>query len=505
MRLTRLFKTVAPPISAVFLATFSSPAPVPEAGKDDAAAVRPVPQAPPPPAIPSPMSIPVAERGLFLKLEAGLQKTPALDDFCQRFSRECTGIEKSPSYITLSAEAHDMLNRVNRYVNTHTDYESDMTLYNNGNYWTLPEKSEKGRWTGDCEDYALTKRKLLESVIPASAMMILRAEVRMEDGSRDYHAVLAVRTDQGDFILDNRTNPNDNSHDIYLARERDDTIFYAATDPYHRSIVHPASIQRDTRPADVQLRENVIGFNTDKPFVLNPHKSAPVLAKLMPADEKTVVAVTTTKPAGNSSLVSRPASRSLAEKAAEEARIVMTGQRFNYAEYERFCTENAQECESAAPERVTMTSALLSRLNSLNLTVNVNYKYKLDQENYGVPDRWTLPSDVSKWTGDCEDWALYKRKMLKDIVPAGAMSLAYVGFKDPAITSDHAVLVIRSDQGDYILDINDGNVVLMKDSPYVVKAMTDVADHNAFKVARLPARAGVQLASGGAGPQSSSP
>lgn len=179
----------------------------------------------------------------------------------------------------------------------------------------------------------------------------------------------------------------------------------------------------------------------------------------------------------------------------DDARIVMTDEPFEYAEYERFCRETPGECDNAPPVRVPMTHALRERLDRVNLTVNVNYRYRYDAENYGVQDRWTLPGAASGWTGDCEDWALYKRQMLKDVVPAGAMRIAYLGHKDPKETSHHAVLVVTSDDGDYILDIRHAKTILMRDSEYVVEAMTDPAAGQALRVANLPdARPAVSLA-----------
>jgi predicted transglutaminase-like cysteine proteinase len=60
-----------------------------------------------------------------------------------------------------------------------------------------------GGGAGDCEDFALTKRrKLIQQGIPASALRIAVAMTPSGEG----HAVLLVRTRAGDFVLDNRTN-----------------------------------------------------------------------------------------------------------------------------------------------------------------------------------------------------------------------------------------------------------------------------------------------------------
>jgi predicted transglutaminase-like cysteine proteinase len=62
-----------------------------------------------------------------------------------------------------------------------------------------------GKWrvdakAGNCKDYVLTKRqRLLEAGLPSSAALV--AIVRLWSGEQ--HAVLVVRTDQGDYVLDN--------------------------------------------------------------------------------------------------------------------------------------------------------------------------------------------------------------------------------------------------------------------------------------------------------------
>ncbi|WP_376776126.1 transglutaminase-like cysteine peptidase [Rhizobium populisoli] len=55
---------------------------------------------------------------------------------------------------------------------------------------------------GDCEDYALTKKKnLLELGWPSRALRIAVGRTRSGEG----HAVLVVKTSAGDLVLDNRS------------------------------------------------------------------------------------------------------------------------------------------------------------------------------------------------------------------------------------------------------------------------------------------------------------
>jgi len=54
---------------------------------------------------------------------------------------------------------------------------------------------------GDCEDYQLLKRKLLvEAGLPRRAMRMTVVIDDIDEG----HALLTVRTDAGDLILDNK-------------------------------------------------------------------------------------------------------------------------------------------------------------------------------------------------------------------------------------------------------------------------------------------------------------
>lgn len=57
--------------------------------------------------------------------------------------------------------------------------------------------------TGDCEDFALTKRRLL--IAAGWSSKTLRVAVA-RTASGEGHAVLVIKTTQGDLVLDNRTN-----------------------------------------------------------------------------------------------------------------------------------------------------------------------------------------------------------------------------------------------------------------------------------------------------------
>jgi len=116
-------------------------------------------------------------------------------DFCQRYVGECGSGPLAAADIRLDSHALDDIKRVNLWVNTHVQPETDMDHWGVIDRWDLPFD---GR--GDCEDYALLKRKLLIQMgYPRQALLI----TVVHDGADEGHAILSVKTDRGDFVLDN--------------------------------------------------------------------------------------------------------------------------------------------------------------------------------------------------------------------------------------------------------------------------------------------------------------
>ena len=93
-----------------------------------------------------------------------------------------------------------LVSAVNAGVNRLIRYRPDRATYGQLDFWANPSTT-LNRGAGDCEDYAILKMAVLaDAGIPRSAMSI----VVVKDQRRDvYHAVLSVRTTQGNFILDN--------------------------------------------------------------------------------------------------------------------------------------------------------------------------------------------------------------------------------------------------------------------------------------------------------------
>lgn len=114
-------------------------------------------------------------------------------EFCKRYADECQKND-SQGVVKLSRTAWNKIVEINGAVNVSIFPRTDEEMHGIPELWSYPSTE------GDCEDYALLKQYMLERAgFPRSALLI--TVVRQPNG--DGHAVLTVRTDRGDFILDN--------------------------------------------------------------------------------------------------------------------------------------------------------------------------------------------------------------------------------------------------------------------------------------------------------------
>jgi predicted transglutaminase-like cysteine proteinase len=116
-------------------------------------------------------------------------------EFCAARPAECRPNQNVVEAVTLDDRAWSELLAVNAAVNQAVTPVTDQELYNVSEFWTYPNGY------GDCEDFVLAKRRdLIEAGWPASTLLM--SVVRESNG--DGHAVLIVRTDRGDLVLDNQ-------------------------------------------------------------------------------------------------------------------------------------------------------------------------------------------------------------------------------------------------------------------------------------------------------------
>jgi len=116
-------------------------------------------------------------------------------NFCQEHRADCRPGPRFADRIQLTPAKFGQIEEVNTAVNTEIAPDTDLDLYGKPEYWTYPTTK------GDCEDYVLLKRRILiERGFPESTLLITVVRDENDEG----HAVLTVRTDKGDFVLDNK-------------------------------------------------------------------------------------------------------------------------------------------------------------------------------------------------------------------------------------------------------------------------------------------------------------
>lgn len=115
-----------------------------------------------------------------------------------------------------------------------------------------------------------------------------------------------------------------------------------------------------------------------------------------------------------------------------------------------FCHRHAEECSlgSLKPLNVRLTRSTWALINSVNKSVNESIEPMTNLAHWGTTlDHWDYPVDGR---GDCKVYALYKRKLL---IAAGMPRQALLMTIVKDITgAGHAVLTVKTDRGDFILD-----------------------------------------------------
>lgn len=116
-------------------------------------------------------------------------------EFCRAHTSECTANVAFSEAAQLTEKKWLQLLEINSQFNAAIQPITDRDLYQVSEFWTYPSGY------GDCEDYVLAKRRaLIENGWQPSTLLI--AVVRQSNG--EGHAVLMVRTDRGDLVLDNQ-------------------------------------------------------------------------------------------------------------------------------------------------------------------------------------------------------------------------------------------------------------------------------------------------------------
>lgn len=126
---------------------------------------------------------------------AGLTSQPIGHyNYCKEYSFDCKINSRKTKAPKLTRDRWKDMVEVNAYSNSTIAPITDLEGFGIEELWTYPVSY------GDCEDYVLMKRHMLmQRGWPASSLLI--TVVLQPNG--DGHAVLTVRTDRADYVLDN--------------------------------------------------------------------------------------------------------------------------------------------------------------------------------------------------------------------------------------------------------------------------------------------------------------
>ncbi|PVB59993.1 transglutaminase [Labrenzia sp. 011] len=131
--------------------------------------------------------------------------------------------------------------------------------------------------------------------------------------------------------------------------------------------------------------------------------------------------------------------------------------------HKQFCRDNAWACpdEQTEPVVVRLDEARWQELIDINAEVNRRVRPMTDEDLFGVAERWTYPVEGY---GDCEEYVLEKQRILEEAGwPRSALLITVA--KDVK-NSGHAVLTVRTDHGDVILDNQIEAVLPWYSTPY---------------------------------------
>lgn len=126
-----------------------------------------------------------------------------------------------------------------------------------------------------------------------------------------------------------------------------------------------------------------------------------------------------------------------------------------------FCARFASECRASRITSTAFSDELSTMLQRVNAHVN-----KTIRPMPRPPAGWT----VNPVAGDCNDYALTKRSMLIGMgIPAGALR---IGITKTWRGESHAVLIVKTDAGDIVLDNLSARVKTLRETGYRISMLS---------------------------------
>ena len=140
-------------------------------------------------------------------------------------------------------------------------------------------------------------------------------------------------------------------------------------------------------------------------------------------------------------------------------------------------TPGSPETDFAASLR---NQDVIAKLEAVNSYVNARVRFVDDRVQFGTADRWMAPSEtLTRGRGDCEDFALAKRAMLR-AAGVAEKDLYLVVLKDLSRRADHAVLVVRAAGRFLVLDNGTDRIVDSSDVQDYKPVLTFAANGRAY-------------------------
>lgn len=130
----------------------------------------------------------------FIQHKGGAPAPDGAEAICNTYSWACA---KASAQTAISSNELQRVSAVNARINHSVRAIEDDQQYGVTEYWALPTRAG-----GDCEDFALLKKRELMS-LGIDPRRLLIATVL--DRQRNPHAVLVFRSAKGDLVLDNLT------------------------------------------------------------------------------------------------------------------------------------------------------------------------------------------------------------------------------------------------------------------------------------------------------------
>ncbi|MGB3337071.1 MAG: transglutaminase-like cysteine peptidase [Devosia sp.] len=130
--------------------------------------------------------------------------------------------------------------------------------------------------------------------------------------------------------------------------------------------------------------------------------------------------------------------------------------------FQLMCLQHPQECQGGGSSSVNLTDAVLGKIARVNSQVNNSIRPRNDPAG----DVWTIGASA----GDCEDYVLSKRRALINAgFPPSSLRIGYV--KAPQGV-DHAILIVKTDVSDLVLDNLAANVIPLQETRYRLLAVS---------------------------------